>query len=192
MSTTGNTAGNVTTGKPNPSGAVYVAPKGTTLPTDASTVLSGSYVCLGYVSEDGLKNANEINVSNIKAWGGLIVYSSLDEFTDAFSLALLETLNVDVLKTVYGDSNVSVDGNGKVHVSVKSEMPAEKVWVFDLALRDGWKKRVIISDGIITAREEISYTDSDAVAYGITITAFPDASGSTHEEYAEPGEEPSH
>lgn len=187
----GNTAGNVTTGKPNPSGAVYVAPKGTALPTDASTALGGSYVCLGYVSEDGLKNANEINVSNIKAWGGLIVYSSLDEFTDTFSLALIETLNVDVLKTVYGDANVTVDAGGKVTVKVKAEMPAEKVWVFDLALRDGWKKRVIISDGIITSREEISYTDSDAVAYGITITAFPDENGSTHDEISEQEESPS-
>lgn len=189
----GNTAGNVTTGKPNPSGAVFVAPKGTTLPTDASTAIDTTkYTCLGYVSEDGLKNANEINVSNIKAWGGLIVYSSLDEFTDTFSLALIETLNVDVLKTVYGDANVSVDGGGKISVTVKSEMPSEKVFVFDLALRDGTAKRIIISDGIITSREEISYTDSDAVAYGITITAFPDASGSTHTEYIEPAEEPSH
>lgn len=188
----GNTAGNVTTGKPNPSGAVYVAPKGTTLPTDASTALDTTkYTCLGFVSEDGLKNGNEINVSNIKAWGGLIVYSSLDEFTDTFGLALIETLNVDVLKTVYGDSNVTVDGNGKVHITVKSEMPSEKVFVFDLALRDGAQKRIIVSDGIITSREEIAYTDSDAVAYGITITAFPDANGSTHEEYIEYSEGPS-
>jgi len=189
----GNTAGNVTTGKPNPSGAVFVAPKGTTLPTDASTALDDTkYVCLGFVSEDGLKNGNEINVSNIKAWGGLIVYSSLDEFTDTFSLALIETLNVDVLKTVYGENNVTVNAAGMIKIDVKAEMPAEKVYVFDLALRDGCKKRIIITDGIITSREEIAYTDSDAVAYGITITAFPDADARTHIEYVEPGEEPSH
>lgn len=189
----GNTATNVTTGKPNPSGSVYVAAKGTTLPTNATTALDTTkYTCLGYVSEDGLKNGNEINVSNIKAWGGLIVYSSLDKFIDTFSLALIETLNVNVLKTVYGDSNVTVDGNGKIHIVIKSEMPSEKVFVFDLALRDGTAKRIIVFDGIITSREEIAYTDSDAVAYGITITAFPDANGSTHEEYIEPGEEPSH
>ena len=98
----GNTATYVTTGKPNIAGSVYVAPKGTTLPTDATTALGGSYTCLGYVSEDGLSNNNEMDVSAIKAWGGNIVYRSLTELNDEFSLALIETENADVLKTVYG------------------------------------------------------------------------------------------
>ena len=47
-----NTATNVSTGKPNISGAVYVAPMGTTLPTDATTALDEAFTCLGDVSED--------------------------------------------------------------------------------------------------------------------------------------------
>ena len=43
-----NTATNVTTGKPNLSGAVYVADIGTTLPTDADTPLDTTkFTCLG-------------------------------------------------------------------------------------------------------------------------------------------------
>ena len=181
----GNTATNVSTGKPKISGAVYRAPLGTTLPTDATTALSGSFVCLGYVSEDGLENANDMDVSAIKAWGGMIVYRSLNELDDNFQLTLIESENVDVLKAVYGSSNVTVDGSGNAHVVVKAEDPEEAVWVFDLALRGNKAKRIVIKDGAITAREAITYNDSDPIGYGITISAYPDSNGKTHDEYLE-------
>ena len=181
----GNTATNVTTGKPKVSGAVFVAPKGTTVPNDATSKLPAAFVCLGYVSENGLSNANEMDVSSIKVWGGSIVYRSLSELNDAFSLALVESENVDVLKAVYGSQNVTQDAHGNISVDVKIEDPEERVWVFELALRGDKAKRMVIPDGAITARETITYNDSDAVAYGITVSAYPDANGITHHEYIE-------
>lgn len=180
-----NTATNVTTGKPNISGAVYVAPIGTTLPTDATTALGTAFICLGYVSEDGLENNNEMDVSAIKAWGGMIVYRSLNELDDNFALTLIESENVDVLKAVYGDTNVTIDASGNVTINVKADDPEERVWVFELALRNNRAKRIVIPDGAVTAREAITYNDSDAVGYGITVSAYPDASGNTHKEYLE-------
>lgn len=181
-----NTATYVTTGKPNIAGAVWTAPLGTTVPTDATTSLDTSkYVCLGYVSEDGLSNNNELSVNAIKAWGGNIVYRSLTEMNDEFGLALIETENVDVLKTVYGSNNVTVDASGNISINVKGEDPEERVWVFELALRGDRAKRIVIPDGAITSRDEISYNDSDAVAYGITVSAYPDSNASTHKEYIE-------
>lgn len=181
----GNNASNVSTGKPKISGAVFRAPLGTALPTSATEELSSSYVCLGYVSEDGLENANEMSVSEIKAWGGVIVYRSLDGLTDNFILTLIESENIDVLKAVYGDNNVTVTANGDIKIEVKAEDPQEAVWVFDLALRNNKAKRIVIEDGAITSRESITYNDSDAIGYGITVSAYPDASGGTHHEYLE-------
>lgn len=187
-----NTAGLVTTGKPKITGAVYVAPKGTEAPTDATTSLSSAFVGLGYVSEDGLSNSNELNVSEIKAWGGVTVYRSLTDMTDEFSLTLIESENLDVMKTIYGSANVTstatssilpIGGYDTASIDVKVNDPEEMVWVFELALRNGKKKRIVIPDGAITAREEITYNDSDAVGYGITVSAYPDANGSTHKEY---------
>lgn len=177
-----NTATNVTTGKPNIAGAVYVAPMTATVPTDATTTLGSDFVCLGYVSEDGLENNNEMDVSAIKAWGGIIVYRSLTELDDNFALTLLESENVDVLKAVYGDANVT-ENDGAITINVKADDPDEKIWVFELALRGNKKKRIVIPDGAITARETITYNDSDAVGYGITVSAYPDANGNTHKEY---------
>lgn len=181
-----NTASYVSTGKPNVAGAVYVAPLGTALPTNATSTLDpAKFTCLGYVSEDGLENANEMDVSDIKAWGGNIVYRSLTELTDNFSLALIESENEDVLKNVYGDANVTKDGSGDITVVIKAEDPQEKVWVFELALRGGRRKRIVIPDGAVTSREAVTYNDSDAIAYGITVSAYPDASNITHKEYLE-------
>ena len=181
-----NNATNVTTGKPNIAGAVWTAPLGTTVPTDATTALGSSFVCLGYVSEDGLSNNNELSVNAIKAWGGNIVYRSLTEMNDEFGLALIETENVDVLKTVYGENNVTVDSqDGSISINVVGEDPEERVWVFELALRGDKAKRIVVPDGAITSRDEITYNDSDAVAYGITVSAYPDSNSSTHKEYIE-------
>lgn len=121
-----NTAANVSTGKPNIAGAVYVGTIGTaTVPTDATTSLGSDFVCLGYVSEDGLENENDIEMSEVKEWGGAIVYRSLTQMTDNFKLALLESENLDVLKTVYGDVNVT-ESNGKIAIDIKAEDPQEK------------------------------------------------------------------
>ena len=180
----GNTATNITTGKPKISGAVFRGPLSATIPTNATTALSSDFVCLGYVSEDGLENNNELDVSAIKAWGGMIVYRSLNELDDNFKLTLLESENPDVLKAVYGDKNVEVDDStGAITVHVKADDPEEGVWVFELALRNGMAKRIVIPDGAITSRETITYNDSDAVGYGITVSAYPDANGETHKEY---------
>ena len=186
----GNTATNVTTGKPKVSGAVFIAPKGTALPTDATTALSSAYVNLGFVSDAGVGNTNDMNISSIKEWGGLVVYNSLDELTDQFKLVLIEAKNINVLKAAYGDANVS-ESNGTIHVEVNASDPQERVWVFDIVLRGGIAKRIVIADGAVTGRDEITYTASDAVGYGLTISAYPDANGKTHDEYIEVQSTPS-
>lgn len=178
----GNTATNVSTGKPNIAGAVYRAPKTATVPTDATTQLGSDFVCLGYVSEDGLENANDMDVSAIKAWGGMIVYRSLTELNDNFSLTLIESENVDVLKAVYGSANVT-ENDGAIDIDVMANDPEEAIWVFELSLRNGKVKRIVVPSGAITEREAITYNDSDAIGYGVTISAYPDANGKTHKEY---------
>ena len=52
-------------------------------------------------------------------------------------------------------------------------------------MRGGRAKRIVIPDGAVTARETITYNDSDAVAYGITVSAYPDSTGKTHVEFLE-------
>lgn len=181
----GNNAMNVSTGKPKITGSIFRAPLGTPLPTDATSPLDSAFVGLGYVSDSGLSNENNMDVSEIKAWGGVVVYRSLTGLADNFKLTLIESKSVEVLKTVYGDNNVSVTAGGDIHVEVKAEDPQEAVYVIDLVLRNGIAKRMVIQDGAITSRDEITYNDSDPIGYGVTISAYPDGNGKTHDEYIE-------
>ena len=178
-----NTVSNVTAGKPKVSGAVFRAPAGTAVPTDATTALTDTFKALGYCSEDGLVNSNSPSVTNIKAWGGDIVLPIQEDREDTFELTLIEALNVEVLKAVYGSSNVSGTLTTGISVGVGADQPEEGVWVVDMIMRDGALKRIVVPHGTITGLGDITYSDTEAVGYEITITATPDADGKTHHEY---------
>lgn len=174
---------NVTTGKPKTGGAVYRAPLGTALPTDATTALNVAFKGLGFCSEDGMVNNNSPSSENIKAWGGQVVYTYQSEKPDTFAMTLIEALNPDVLKTVYGDDNVSGTLAAGLTVMANEKELETSSWVIEMVMNGGILKRVVIPNGKISEIGEITYNDTTAVGYAVTVTALPDASGNSHYEY---------
>ena len=173
----------VSVGKPKVGGAVHWAPLGTSLPTSATASLAAAFVELGYVSEAGLTNNNSPESDTVKAWGGDTVLTLQTDRPDTFALTLLEAMNEDVLKTIYGSSNVTADGSGNLTVKATAgEMPSG-AWVFDMILKGGRAKRIVVPNGTISELGEITYKDDEAVGYNITITDVPDNSGVYHYEY---------
>ncbi len=172
---------NVSTGKPKVAGAVYRAPSGTTLPTDASSTLSGAFVDMGYISEDGVTNTNSPESDKIKDWGGQTVLVVVSEKPDTFKLKFLESLNPNVLETVYGEGNVTVNaGAGTIAVVANAAALDEYVYVIDIALKGGALKRIVIPCGSLSELGDIVYKSDEAVGYDVTLEALPDSSGNSH------------
>ena len=178
-----NTVSNVSTGKPAVSGGVYVAPLGTTLPTNASSSLAADYKSLGYVAQEGVTNNNSMETDTYRAWGGDIVLVYQTGKNDTFAFNLIESKNLDVLKTVYGSANVS--GALATGITVRAnatDLPA-CVYVIEIVMRDNVLKRIVIPNGKISEVGEITYADEQAIAYPLTITAMAGSDGDTHKEY---------
>ena len=177
---------NVSTGKPKVAGAVFFADLGTTLPTDASSALAAGFSDLGYVSEDGVTNSNTPETDDINAWGGDVVLTVQTSKPDEFKFTLIESLNSGVLKVVYGDDNVTVNG-GAITVQATSAEQEEHSYVIDMALRGGAMRRIVIPNGKVKEVGDIVYKDDEAIGYEITLAALPNSSGVTHYEYTTPG-----
>lgn len=177
-----NDASNVSFGKPKATGAVFVAPAGTTLPTNATTALAGAFKGLGYVSEDGLVNSVETDTENVNAWGGNLVLVGQTTFMETFMVNLIET-NPEALKVYYGEDNVTVTGEN-ITIKQNSEMLPNVVVVFELVLTGGRIKRIVVPNAQIVDRSgEITYVDGEPIAYPALFQAYPDTDGNSHTEY---------
>ena len=178
----------VTAGRPKVGGAVFSATLGSNLviPTDASTALTSDFKDLGYVSEDGVTQTMSNDTTDVKEWGGNTVLSIDDNFADQWKMKLIEATNVDVLKEVFGQNNVTVDSNGHITIAASAVGRDYRCYVVDMVLRNGGIRRVVLPNAKIASVEDITHGAKDAVGYGITLKCAPDASGKSHYEYIEP------
>lgn len=173
----------VTTSNPKTGGALFHAPLGTKLPTDAKTDLDQSFIGLGYISEDGYSKSEEIESEEITAWGGDVVDTPQTGKKFSYTTTLIETLNPEVLKVVHGAKNVQ--GSLEKGLTVKGNsvrLPSES-YVFEEVMKNDVIKRTVIPNGKITSIGEVTINSSQVVGYQITIKASPDETENSYYEY---------
>ncbi len=169
--------------KPVAAGAISSGATTLALPTDASANLATGFVKLGYVSEDGLTNGLDTDVENIKAWGGDTILTVRTSRTETFKFTLVQALDVDVLKEVYGQDNVTGDLTTGITVKHNGKELPRRAFVFDMLMTGNAVKRIVVPVGQVTEIGDVTYVDGSAVGYETTVTCFPDAQGNTVYEY---------
>lgn len=154
---------------PADGGAVYGAPLGTTLPTDATAALAGGFVDLGWVDEDGVVNAIQRDTTKHYAWGGEVVKVTQGKYEETIKLTLLES-TANVLKEVYGQSAVTTDG-AKTTIEHSPLMLGRRSFVIEFTDEQG-TGRIVIREGQVTEVADVNYKHNELTMYQITIDCF--------------------
>lgn len=185
------TVGNVVVGKPKVTGGVYRAPLGTALPTDETVALNVGFIGLGYAGEDGVVFNPARSTDKKKAWGGDIVRVLQTDYSETYTVTLIEYRNPEVQKAVFGSANVTATAatslvGAKMTIKHNSAVLPFGSWVFDMLDGVG-ASRIVLPNAQVTEVGEITYADEDVIAYELTIEAFQDALGNNSYEYSNDG-----
>lgn len=174
-----------TTSAPKTDGPLFRGEVGSTLPTDAVSELGADFTNLGRISDDGAKVSDSISTDEIKDWEGIVVATPVKEKKDELEITLIESLNVEVLKTVYGSDNVS--GTLETGITVKSNPHNPKHYAYVLDTIEGEDAdilhRKVYPNAAITKVGDQTYVNNKLVSYQVTITALGDENGNTRYDY---------
>lgn len=170
-------------------GDVYTAPLATTLPTDVDTSLNVAFSAVGYISEDGVSTSTSTDTNDIKAWqNGTIVRKVQTSHDFTLSFSMLET-NEKSLQVYYGSFTAGPTTASGV-VAITGAQGYRGAWVFDVLDSGGTgdgQIRIVVPDGQVTEHEDVSYVNGDAIMYGVTVTCYPDSTGTKAYLYFEAG-----
>jgi len=187
-----NSINNVVVGKPLVTGGVLVAPKGTVLPTDASTAPNAAFKAVGYITDAGVVKSEKRNTGTINAWGGDAIAATSKGYDVTFKLDLAEFLNSVTQGLIYGTANVvstpatSTAGN-LLKVTATSAPTPHNAWVFEI-INDGKKVRLVVPDGKVLETGDTTFKDDAIAAASLTLQCFPDASGAYYYVYSDDGQ----
>lgn len=176
-----NDSSKIFKGAPKAEGAIFRAPLGTTLPTDAATALDAAYKPMGYVTEDGMTESESRSYDSIKEWGLNVVDEGQTEYGLTYTFTLMET-NENALKARFGAENVTVTGDS-IHIKRNAKEMEYGIWVVDMAISADTVKRVVIEKARPQEFEDIEYKANQPIQYGMTLNTVQGADGEYVHEY---------
>ncbi|WP_217235470.1 phage tail protein [Streptomyces sp. AC555_RSS877] len=167
-----NDADNVRVGL---NGSIYIAPKGTTAPSDLDTAWAAGWVDLGYLSDDGVEMSYSTETEDINAWQSLSpvrkVLTGVD-MTLGFTAIELKTSTI----TLYFPSSTMTEVTAGVNKLSIPAAPTPDERAIGLEWMDGdIKNRLVIARGEVTNRDSITLARSGAVSLPMTVSAYADS-----------------
>ena len=131
--------------------AVFVAPKGTTLPTDITTALNASFVELGWMAEDGIEETQTADQAEFTAWqGSTVVKRKRTKVGKTYKFQCLET-NATTNGLAFRGQAPTISGAPGAKVA--------KTDFKDQAINDDRAWVISVVDGAVTERHVIPAGD---------------------------------
>ena len=172
----------VTYGAAAATGAIWVAPKGTTLPTDASTALGGAFTLLGFTSDAGVQISESRSQESIRAWEARKeVVTLTTEYTESVSFTPIQC-NADVAKLTWGDGKVTVGTGGALTVKHHGETLDPVCIAIETTPRTGIVKRYAGTFQLYERGEQVM-DGTQVDGRQLTFHALADTNGVTMFEY---------
>lgn len=151
-------------------GIVSSAPLGTALPATIDATLTG-FADVGYISDEGLTEANAKTTEKIRAWQkNAVVRTVVTEGETTFNFTMLQTTS-ETLAEYYGLEVADIDPVTGSFVTSHGEEHPRKAYVFDI-LDGNQRIRKVLADGQVTETGDITYVTADVIAYEVTVTAY--------------------
>lgn len=163
-------------------GAVAVAPEGTTMPTSATAALASAWDDSGYVSEDGLAVMVTRTTTPIRDWSKAAVRNLLTEFGGAIAVSFLQ-IDQFAAERMFGEDNVTVtdatsSAGEQIKISIGAELPPIEAWCF--SMKDGDARiRVLVPRGQMTEVNQIDFKPDAGNIIGGTLTCYDDGTGNS-------------
>jgi hypothetical protein len=158
-------------------GALRVAPVGTTAPADMAAWPPG-WGDLGYISDDGITESRDEDQEQFVPWQA---YSPIRVETtrsvETFAATLWET-NFQTVSLFYGKGAGDMTTSGGVVSFTTGVKPKRQLRAFGIDVVDGvYKRRLVAPYAEVTARGDLVYQSSSLIGYEVTITAYPGTDG---------------
>jgi hypothetical protein len=153
---------------------VYVAPTGTTGPTDLTTALNVAFKAVGLLDGDeGFTEGRDQDRADHYAWGGILIKTTKAHHKRTVRFVALEdnlTSSGCSTRLRRPTTAASVDTR-----TVKTPISNPQAWVFQLQEAGTVKKRRHIPSAEVTDVGDITDSEGNTVAYDITLTVYPAA-----------------
>lgn len=153
---------------------VFLAPKGSTLPTSIATDPSAPFVGIGWLSEDGVSLALSTDVEKFKGWqGGTTLRTKVTSAEKTVTMQALEE-TPGVMELYYGvkPSDITVSGTAPNEVAKVNipESPGTVERAAVIRFVDGDVEKWLCCENVqVTERGDVPHANADMTMYEFTF-----------------------
>lgn len=167
-------------------GSVMVAPLGTALPTDSASMWDPAFVDMGFLDDNGIDEGHSDTSTEIIAWqNNLLVRRMITKSELTLKFTMIETKG-STLSLYYKNSTLTKTGSGgSAAYALAIKNPGSQIQAFGFDIIDGDNlQRLVVPTAEVTDRGDISYKSDTEIGYQVTISAYPDSTGTVAYKYS--------